>query len=594
MWRTAFALSALQLALHAVAAVGARDPRMMMPHAVAWLHDLTVLMLGAASLAGLIRLCGPALGGPASRAARGALVAMGVLLAVYPQTLQVFLAAPANLFDADAAAARVFVRDYLGIRALWPAVLALGVGALAPLWGLPRVPGRWRMAGIALALPAAVTLGRESPNPVVFGVQDSARQWLAPRTVPRVKIMAAPGGVTPRTAPVDWSPAARASPYDRVILAVLEGVTGAEFETAFTASSRGFFALHRGHARYFSRYYCTNLDSYTSLVAMTTSILVPFRAYAAPGRWASVNREPNLVRDLRGAGFRSLFVSTYEHQPFVPNPQEWDQVLDRRGLGDLSGFLSLGSNRMEKATEDRAALPAILEFVQAAPKSLVLAELVFGHSPEWRARTGTSPVDYYDRYLTELWSRLEAAELAPRTLLVVVSDHGHRSRSAAPDNYRVPLLLVGDGVQPGEDGAFRSHLDLREILAHYLAGTEMPPPRTKIFTVGSTERWIYGEIRAGGEHLFIDEGRGRAVGGGLQAAAVHQAFQAYVASFLLLCPASPAAQMHRSTEISARRRPILFSSGSSKTSRISWSPGGACTSMKPTGSLETRRRWLPL
>ncbi|MBI4607207.1 MAG: sulfatase, partial [Planctomycetes bacterium] len=123
------------------------------------------------------------------------------------------------------------------------------------------------------------------------------------------------------------------------------------------------------------------------------------------------------------------------------------------------------------------------------------------------------------------------AELATRTLLVVVSDHGERSRAAVPDNYRVPLLVVGEDVASGEDDSFRSHLDLQAIVAHFLLGAKLPAPRQEIFVVGSTERWVYGEIRALGEHVLVDDNAGRVLAGSLGAAAVHDTFQAYVASF---------------------------------------------------------------
>jgi hypothetical protein len=118
--------------------------------------------------------------------------------------------------------------------------------------------------------------------------------------------------------------------------------------------------------------------------------------------YGAVNLQPNLARGLRAAGYRTLFVSTYEHQPFVLNTQDWDKISDRRDLGDVSAWVSLGENRMESATEDRAALPAILQFMTSAPRTLVMAELVFGHAPAWRAKTGQTPVEYYGRYLTDL------------------------------------------------------------------------------------------------------------------------------------------------------------------------------------------------
>ena len=73
-----------------------------------------------------------------------------------------------------------------------------------------------------------------------------------------------------------------------------------------------------------------------------------------------------------------------EHQPFVPNPRDWEEVLDRGDLGDLAGWTSLGSSRMESATEDRAALPARFRY-RLAPA--MAREFFAAHfSPSGRAR----------------------------------------------------------------------------------------------------------------------------------------------------------------------------------------------------------------
>jgi len=531
LWRSAVVLAAFLLLLHVVAAFEARDPRTILPHGVAWLHDLAILALLAGLFAVLTRVRWRALQRVALSLGCGVLVAAAMLLALYPRMLQVFLAAPANFLETDAATAGTFVRDYLGVGALWPAAAALVVGVASWRVPFPRPGRRWLIAGAPLCLLAVLALGRDSPNPVAFGLQDSVRQVWVPRVVPRITAGSA-GAPSPLAWPtIDWNSASRAARYDHVVIVVLEGVTASDFEAGFLRREDGFYSRHRLHARHFARYYSTNLDSYTALVAMTTSIQVPFRSYAAPERYAAVNDAPNIARGLRGAGFRGLFVSTYEHQPFVPNPRDWDKVLDRGDLGSLEGWTSLGSNRMEAATEDRAALPAIVDFMRADPRSLVLSELVFGHSPEWRAKTGLTPVDYYDRYLTDLWGRLTAAGLASRTLVVVVSDHGERSRSSDPENYRVPLLVVGEGVDPGEDRELRSHLDLQGIVAHYLIGTALPAARSAVTCVGSTERWIYGKLLATHEYAFIDDNSGRVLSGTVAPGEVHAAFQAEVSEF---------------------------------------------------------------
>ncbi len=536
IWPAVASLGVLLLLLHFQAALASRDPRLLLPHAVAWLHDLLLLLAAAVAAAGLARAAPPRLRTAASWAGRCLLAIVGAILAICPQLLPAFLASPASFLAADGATARTFLRDYLGMQAIWPAALAVAAAGLAPRGRALRLGRRQALAAAPLAVLTLLTVGRDSPNPVLFGLQDGLRQLLSPRAVPRLQTAAAEAGARLETPRLDWSAAGQAPRYDHVLLVVLEGMAAGQLEAGLRSRPDSFLGQHLGQARYFTRWHTTNLDSYTALLAMTTSVQVPFRAYAAPERYAAVSEEPSLPSGLRAAGFRTLFASTYEHQPFVPNPGAWDQVLDRRQLGDLSGWLSLGASRMEAATEDRAALGAIVGFVRSSPRSLVLAELVFGHSPEWRARSGVDPLDYCDRYLSELWGRLAAEGLERRTLLVVVSDHGTRAEVAEPGNYRVPMLLLGEGVEPGEDKGLRSHLDLQAVVAHELVGSPLPPARPEVRLVGSTDRWVYGVLRDDGQHLLVDDGSGHPLSGGLDPLAVRQGFQRYLGKFTAAFP----------------------------------------------------------
>jgi membrane-anchored protein YejM (alkaline phosphatase superfamily) len=156
-----------------------------------------------------------------------------------------------------------------------------------------------------------------------------------------------------------------------------------------------------------------------------------------------------------------------------------------------------------------------------------MQEMVFGHSPRWIAKTGKEQLEYYDQYLLELLGALEQAGLADRSLLVVVSDHGDRADSANVENYRVPLFVTGRGVAPSRRSAHLSHCDLPAILGHFLAGQPLPEARTSLLTVGSTERWIYGEITSGGSYLFIENDTGAVLAsdGTLAASSLHRRFQ---------------------------------------------------------------------
>lgn len=528
--RTALALGLVQFALHAAFALASRDPRIFLPHLVAWIQDLGLLSLVVVLASIMARVGKPWWNRLVAAVSWVALLALGTLLAIYPRMLQSSLAFPVNVFNTDPGTAGVFLRDYLGWAGLWPAGVALLAGIAAPWLGFPRLPCKRVLIGAVLSLTLVTALG-EAPNPVVFSLQDKLSELVhaSGRVVPRLVPGLASGGAAFKATP---SPLEVDQPmkYDRVLLLVLEGVTASAFESEFLHRPGGFAQRYAAHARYFRRYYTLNLDSYTSLISMTTSVAVPFRSYADPARYDVVNTLPNAPRALKKKGYSTLFVSTYEGQPFVPNRADWDRIADRRDLPTLNGFTSLGSSRMEAATEDRAAIPLILAQMASSPRTLVLAELVYGHSPQWQAVTGVTQLAYYDAYLTELIDGVAREGLAQRTLTIIVSDHGVRSAPADPENYRVPLLVLGGGVVPGEDDELRSHLDLQCILAHYLMGTPLPAARIRLTAVGSTERWVYGEIAPPSDYVFIDDRTGQVLsrGGSLEPADVHRRFQAQV------------------------------------------------------------------
>ncbi len=525
--RTALALGLVQLTLHIAFAISSNDPRIIMPHLISWIQDLALLSLviSAGSLAALLSPLSYI--GVVAALCRGTLLILGAILALYPGMLQSSLAFPVNMFNTDLDTATVFLREYAGIGMLWPAAIALCAGSAAPRFTFLRLPRKRTLLAILLILALATLFG-EAPNPIVFSIKDKFRELarVGARAVPRLVPGVSHGLSASTAAP---SPLESDSPpeYNHIVLVVLEGVTAARFESEFLNKPGGFSERNAKHARYFRNYWTTNLDSYTSLIAMTTSLEVPFRSYSDPARYEGINAFPNAAGALKKKGYRTLFVSTYEYQPFVPNRTAWDRIADRRDLPGLNGWTSLGTSRMESATEDRAALPLILKYTASAPRTFVLSELVYGHTPEWMASTGLTQLAYYDTYLSELLNGLAKEGLADTTLTVVVSDHGERSASSAPDNYRVPLLIIGKGVPAGEDTEVRSHLDLQGIMAHYILRVPLPARRSNLTTVGSTERWIYGEIVPPDQYVFIDDRTGQVLnrGGRLEPVAVHKRFQ---------------------------------------------------------------------
>ena len=116
------------------------------------------------------------------------------------------------------------------------------------------------------------------------------------------------------------------------MILVMETVSQADFAGYFLGQETGFYATVKDRAVYFDRYYTTNLDSYTSLLAMLTSVQVPYRAYESPQYFAGLNDAPNMIGTLTEKGWASLFVCTSEYQPFVPVPADWTATVHGHDL----------------------------------------------------------------------------------------------------------------------------------------------------------------------------------------------------------------------------------------------------------------------
>jgi len=458
----------------------------------------------------------------------------GALLALYPVLLREFLNYPVNIFEGDIDSASVLINEYLGLSAIITplAVLLLGI-VIALLKKDFQIPAKVAIVlTILLLIVTGLTIRQTSPHPFIYSVQNSAEMLLKNevRAVPTLerKIKTKTSEIIELKPPIG-----ELNKYENILLIVLEGVTAKDFENEFMKIPGGFWEKNKNNITYYKNYYTTNLDSYTSLISMLTGIQVPYRAYADESAYTGVNSANNLARDLKNRDFKNLFISTYQYQPYVPVKNSWNQIVDMSGLKEKGNWLTLGTNKMESATEDKAAIPFVMEYIQKNEKIFLLDELVYGHSPEWRARTGVTQLEYYDSFLTELKEKIKQAGELSKTLFVVVSDHGDRSKAFDSENYRVPLFLFYSENREKVNNDFLSHLDLPQLIYYHSGASKEPDARENIFIVGSTERWIYGEIKSGNEHTFILDSKGTVLSkfANISAAKIQKNFQEYVNSF---------------------------------------------------------------
>lgn len=525
-----------QLLLHIYFSLAGHDPRLFLPHLVAYLQDIA--LLGIVTAIGYLAAAVSPIGFRQRINKIGSvfIAIVGILLASYPKILREYLVFPVNIFDSDLDSATTLISDYLGITALLPVLLALILSVLVLL--IPkalRISNKIKLIGfIIILIIFAISLQRPSPHPLVFSMQKKVERLIKneKRVVPSLtrprsesKTFNSQNGLVFSKKDI--------TKYKHILLLVLEGVTSKDFENEFLTISNGFYQQNKSNAVYYKNYYATNLDSYTSLISMVTSVQVPYRAYADESLFKNVNIAPNITQDLHNRGFYNIFISTYEYQPFVPTRSYWDKIYERNDLPSINDWLSLGSNRMESATEDKAAISTMMDNIKSHDKTFVLHELVYGHSPEWRAKTGKTQLSYYNEYLIELSEKLKEENLLSKTLFIIVSDHGDRAKSSDIDNYRVPLLIVGDSIAYQNREDLFTHLELPKIIYHYTAANDHPASPEEIYFVGSTEKWVYGKMNKQNEYLFIDDAAGTILSqkGGLMPIEVRNEFQNCVNEF---------------------------------------------------------------
>ncbi len=550
---------AIQFAVHAWWQFQSGNPFSIMPRLVSWFHDCILIYF--------IYITGNAFFATTRTLPRrpfsiflpaAAWFASICLLMFYPRHVPDFLNFPVNIFTVDMGAAKQFSRQFIAWNEI---VIIPSMTLLLFVFVYLRKPFAMPSVNIflkaAVFILAAVTLAAPSPNPLVFSAQDSLVSMISgggrqfqlltrPHISTSMKNRAAnASSLSGMEAFMAKYPASSrqgdlvaSKEISHAVVIVMETVEGSRFTREILENKNSFMGSRRGDFRYFSNYFTTNLDSYTSLVAMMTSVFVPFMAYSDPEIYSGVQNAPNLAAAMKKNGAFCSFISTAADQPFVPVKNEWDRVLARRDIPTGEAMAHIDSPPIESAVEDRAARPAIIDIMQKNPRSFIVQECVFGHTEAWLDLTKKTQLEYYDLYMRELTDSIKAAGLLDNTLLILVADHGSRRDPAEFDNYRVPLIMRGPGVISGDDGRFLSHLDFSGLVREAFSGKRSGDVNDRILTAGHSGKWVYGEIRSDGKYQFLDNSRGRALGqkGGLDPASLQNAFQLYLDLFLKAFP----------------------------------------------------------
>jgi hypothetical protein len=532
--------AALQFAVHAWWQFQSGNPFQIVPRLVSLLHDCVIIIF--------IYLAGSMIAGMApSRLRNGILLplhafvcfAASCLMLLYPRHIPDFLNFPVNIFGVDSGASMQFAAQFISVSDIISVNTLTAVLFVFSFYkGVPAFLSHPHyLIKAVFLIAAAVTLAAPSPNPFVFSVQESVVSGVfgGRRQFPLL--------VRPNSMPAGMKPADNlVSPFDdfpmdskiaHVVVIVMETVEGSRFTREILENNKTFIGSRRSEFRYFSKYFTTNLDSYTSLVAMIASVFVPFPAYSDPEMYSGVRNAPNLAAAFRRSGAACMYISTAMNQPFIPSSGDWNSTLTRKDIPDDPSMAHIDSPPIESAVEDRAARPAIMDFMRKNPRSFIVHECVFGHTQQWLDLTRKSQLEYYDQYVRELTENITALGLSGKTLFILAADHGSRQDPAEIENYRVPLIMWGPGVKAGDDGRFLSHLDFGGLIYEAFSGKPWPASDKPLLTVGHSGKWVYGEIRPDGAYQFLDNSRGHIIGhgGSLEPLKLAENFQRYLEFF---------------------------------------------------------------
>lgn len=244
----------------------------------------------------------------------------------------------------------------------------------------------------------------------------------------------------------------------------------------------------------YNNYYTTNLDSYTSLISILNSILIPYQAYASKTDYNFINNKTNLAELFLKNNYKTIFISTYNENPFIPDKNYWNEIIERKDINETN-HLCLNINKIDSACEDKTAIDKIINETESNNKLFLMQEMVYGHLFRWEEKTKIKPIDYYNSFFEELLIKLNNTNLSQKTLIIITSDHGKREDATNINNYHIPLYLCANNIEKKENNQFLSHINFKDIILEKMINQKIENFDDKLFIVGSSNVWNYGLIQ---------------------------------------------------------------------------------------------------
>jgi hypothetical protein len=279
------------------------------------------------------------------------------------------------------------------------------------------------------------------------------------------------------------------SKYDRILVFVIESVPSHTFEyEARYSSDELIFSSILDNSAYYTRYYTTNQDSLNSFIAMLQSRFVPYKSYSDDMYENVIKGRPDLIDLMNNNNYHTVFVAAEENPYRTDDLFAWSEVIleDNYSLSrqDCMCFRAIGS---QKSCEDISLLDDVISTVENNEKVFLMQEFIYGHYQAPIEEKGIPAVRYYNVYMSKLFKELEKRGLLDKTLIVIVSDHGHRLKknNYEPSNYNIPLVFWSKDTKGHTNDRFFSHLNFADLVLYQIGAKDSVPPAQEIFTVGA-------------------------------------------------------------------------------------------------------------
>jgi hypothetical protein len=302
-------------------------------------------------------------------------------------------------------------------------------------------------------------------------------------------------------------------PVENIFLIVMETETVESFNRKRIENKNPFRENFIKESNFYSNFHTQNLGSRTSILAMLSGIFIPYRAYAVA--WKEYKRtadNPDSLALFKRLGFASVYATSQADKPPLSRHLPWDHLILQEKF-DLkrTDYLCLHAQKAERACEDISQVNSILAFMEESPRSFIMHPFIVNHSKQYLARLETDSLSYVFKYVEKLVDGLREIGKLESTAIVLVGDHGRRSRFTAlkPESYRVPLLIWRYGRSGKDYRGFYSNTQFLEILlADLLDEQESLVEKEVIYLVGPSWMSVEGEVHSNGEYTIVNRSTG--------------------------------------------------------------------------------------